>query len=97
MAMRIGTEIPSLDGATEWLNGSAAETLAEVKGHPTLVHFWSLSCGICKDNLPRVVEWREQKKELGLRVIAVHMPRFPADTDIDAVRAAVDQYDIVEP
>jgi hypothetical protein len=25
------------------------------------------------------------------------MPRFPADTDIDAVRAAAAQYDIVEP
>jgi thiol-disulfide isomerase/thioredoxin len=89
--------MPSLEGATEWLNGSAAEAHAEAKGHPTLVHFWSLSCGICKENLPRVIEWREQKKELGLRVIAVHMPRFPADTDIDAVRAAVELYNIVEP
>ena len=97
MAMRIGTEIPSLQGATNWLTGSATEALDEAKGHPTLVHFWSLSCGICKENLPRVAEWRDEKKELGLRVIAVHMPRFPADTDIDAVRAAAAQYDIVEP
>ena len=97
MGIRIGTEMPSLEGATEWLNGSAAEALAEANSHPTLVHFWSLSCGICKENLPRVAEWRDEKRELGLRVIAVHMPRFPTDTDVDAVRAAAEQYNIVEP
>ena len=66
MAIRIGTEIPSFEGATEWLNGSAAEALAEAKGHPTLVHFWSLSCGICKENLPRIVEWRAAAEQYSI-------------------------------
>jgi thiol-disulfide isomerase/thioredoxin len=97
MAMRIGTEMPSLDGATEWFGGTqaAAEELAQ--GHPTLVHFWSVSCGICKENLPRLVSWREGRKHEGLRVIAVHMPRYEADTDIEAVREAIAKYDIAEP
>src|SRR5687768_9837449 len=57
MGMRIGTEMPSLDGATEWFNGTQAHAEAEVKGQPTLVHFWSVSCGMCKDNMPRISQW----------------------------------------
>ena len=97
MPMRIGAEMPQLDGATEWITGSPEEAHAEASGHPTLVHFWAVSCGICKDNLPRVAEWREKYRDEGLRVIAVHMPRYPADMDVDAVRKAVAQYDITEP
>ncbi|MDX6497863.1 MAG: hypothetical protein QOG23_1123 [Blastocatellia bacterium] len=97
MPMRIGTPMPSLDGATEWISGSAAEALKETEGHPVLVHFWSLSCGMCKENLPRVAEWREKYALAGLRLIAIHMPRYPADTDVAAVREAVTQYQIIDP
>lgn len=97
MAMRIGTPMPSLDGATEWCNGSAEEALKEIAGRLVLVHFWSLGCGMCKENLPRVAEWREQYAPAGLRLIAVHMPRYPADTDVAAVREAIAAYGISEP
>jgi thiol-disulfide isomerase/thioredoxin len=97
MAMRIGTEMPSLSGATEWFGGTQAHAEAEAKGHPTLVHFWSVSCGTCKDNLPRVSEWRDERKNDGLRVIAVHMPRYEADTNIEDVREAISTYAISEP
>jgi len=50
-----------------------------------------------KQNLPRVAAWREERKAEGLRVIAVHMPRYEADTDIEAVREAIAKYDITEP
>jgi thiol-disulfide isomerase/thioredoxin len=97
MPMRIGTEMPSLEGATEWFNATGAAAAEEAKGHPTLVHFWSVSCGTCKENLPRVAEWREARAGEGLRVVAVHMPRYEADTDVEAVRDAVATYDITEP
>ena len=97
MPMRIGTAMPSLEGATEWLSGSAEEVVKETEGHPVLIHFWSLSCGMCKDNLPRVAEWREKYAPAGLRLIAIHMPRYPADTDVNAVREAITQYEISDP
>ncbi len=97
MGMRIGTEMPSLAGATEWFGGTQAHAEAEAKGQPTLIHFWSMSCGICKDNMPRIAEWRDSLKERGLRVIAVHMPRYEADTDVEGVRDAIDTYSITEP
>ena len=96
MPMRIGTPMPLLEGATEWISGSAAEVLKETEGHPVLVHFWSLSCGMCKENLPRVTEWREKYAPVGLRLIAIHMPRYPDDTDVNAVREASTQYDIID-
>jgi len=94
--MRIGTEMPSFEGATEWINGSVEEATQLVKGQPTLIHFWSVSCGICKENMPRVNEWRESRKEQGLKVVAVHMPRYPEDTDVNAVREAISKHNITE-
>jgi thiol-disulfide isomerase/thioredoxin len=97
MPMRIGTPMPSLEGATEWLSGSAEEVLKETEGHPVLIHFWSLSCGMCKDNLPCVAEWREKYHDAGLRLVAIHMPRYPIDTDVDTVRNAFIMYEIAGP
>jgi thiol-disulfide isomerase/thioredoxin len=97
MAMKIGTQMPRLDGATEWFGGTQAHAESEALGRPTLVHFWSASCGVCKDNLPRVAQWRDEKKELGLRVIGIHMPRYEADTDVETVRDLIGKYGITEP
>lgn len=97
MPMRIGTEMPSFEAATDWISGSADDTLTTIKGRPTLVHFWAVSCGICKMNMERVAEWRERYKDDGLRVIAIHMPRYPADTNLDLVRDAIATHEITEP
>ena len=97
MAMKIGTQMPALDGATEWFGATQAHAEKEAVGHPTLVHFWSVSCGTCKENLPRVGQWRDEKKDQGLRVIAIHMPRYEADTDVEAVRGLIGTIGITEP
>lgn len=89
--------MPSLEGATAWFNGTTASAEARAKGHPTLVHFWSVSCGICKENLPVVAEWRDKYGEKGLRVIAVHMPRYEEETDTEVVREAVARLKMSEP
>ena len=94
MAIRIGTPIPDFEGATEWLTGSALEARELVQGHITLVHFWAVSCHICKENLPKVSQWRDTYK--GVRVIAVHMPRYPADQDLASVKEIVEKYGITE-
>lgn len=97
MAMRIGTTMPSLSGATEWFGGTQAHAEEVAQGRPTLVHFWSVSCHTCKDNLPKLAQWRDERKEEGLRVIAVHMPRYEADTNVETVRDAIATYGITEP
>jgi len=97
MPMRIGTALPSLEGATEWLSDSAAEVSQSAEGQSVLIHFWSLSCGLCKENLPRVAEWREKYTPAGLKIVAIHLPRYPEDTNVDAVREAVGKYGISDP
>lgn len=99
--MKATTRLPSLEGATEWLNRAAAELSKtkspETKGHPTLVHFWSLSSETSKTNLAQVAQLRDQRKREGLRVIAVHSPQSEAEKDARAVRAAIERLNVSEP
>ena len=89
--------MPELDGATTWFNGSLDEIKEKIKGKPTLVHFWAVSCGICKDKLPQLHELIKRYEPLGLNTIAVHMPRYEADTDLDTVDQAIRNNKITEP
>jgi tRNA A-37 threonylcarbamoyl transferase component Bud32/thiol-disulfide isomerase/thioredoxin len=91
--MKAGTRMPSLEGATDWLNRSA-ETQGS-NGRPTLVHFWAISCEICKEKMPRVAEWREKYRDR-LRVVAVHMPRYEEDTQVESVREMAARLNISE-
>lgn len=97
MAMKIGTQLPSLEGATEWIGATQAHAEAESAGNPTLVHFWSVSCDVCKENLPYVALLRDRKRDQGLRVIGVHLPRYESDLDAEAVRDLVSRYGMTEP
>jgi thiol-disulfide isomerase/thioredoxin len=89
--------MPSLDGATEWFGGTQAQAEANADEQPTLIHFWSMSCGMCKENMPRVASWRDELRKKGLRVTAVHMPRYESDTDVEQVRDAIATFKITEP
>lgn len=95
--MRIGDAMPPLDGATSWFNGSLEDIQEQIKGKPTLVHFWAVSCGICKDKMPQLNELKAKYGALGLQTIAVHMPRYEADTDLDTVKEAIEENHITEP
>lgn len=97
MPMKIGDAMPSLEGATTWFNGSLESVTERTKGKPTLVHFWAVSCGICKDKMPQLHEMIRKFGELGLQTISVHMPRYEADTDLDTVNQAIRDNGITEP
>ena len=96
MPMRIGDAMPPLDGATTWFNGSQEDIQEHIKGKPTLVHFWAVSCVICKDKMPQLQELIRKYEPLGLHTIAVHMPRYEADTDLDTVNQAMQDNNISE-
>lgn len=93
--MRLRTPMPELDGATEWINGEV--TKEELVGEkPTLIHFWSVSCGLCKEAMPKVNEFRDQYKDQ-LNVVAVHMPRSEKDLDIDQVKEIAENLGMTQP
>ncbi len=88
--------MPELSGATTWFNGSLDDVLQHAAGKPVLVHFWAVSCGICKDKMPQLNEIKKKYGALGLQTIAVHMPRYEADTDLDTVNEAIAANNIAE-
>ena len=94
MPMKIGEAMPNFAGATEWLN-ELQETVDDyVKGAPTLVYFWATSCGICKQNMPKLNELKAKYKAQGLKTVAVHMPRYEADTNLETVKANIAEHSI---
>src|SRR3954465_958997 len=80
--------LPSLSGATEWLN-SPPLTPAGLHGKVILVEFWTYTCINWLRTLPYVRAWSEKYKDQGLVVIGAHTPEFPFEKDLENVRRAV--------
>lgn len=76
---RVELQLPSFDEAREWLNRQSAGL--QIKGHPTLVHFWSTSSEASRINLAQIAELRDQRKREGVRVIALRVPPSDVETD----------------
>lgn len=93
--MKLREQMPELTGATQWLNGEVTKDQL-VGDKPTLIHFWSVSCGLCKDAMPDVNEFRDEYED-ELNVIAVHMPRSEKDLDMTVIQSTAQGHDITQP
>lgn len=93
--MKLRDHMPELQGATVWLNGKV--TRDELVGKkPTLIHFWSISCHLCKVAMSDINRFRDRYKN-ELNVIAVHMPRSEDDLDIGMIKATAKKHNITQP
>ncbi len=93
--MKLRTPMPDLSGVTEWLNGSLTrEDLVGEK--PTLFHFWSISCHLCKEAMPNINEFRDTYRDQ-LNVVAVHMPRSEKDLDMEEIKKVAAEHQIIQP
>jgi thiol-disulfide isomerase/thioredoxin len=88
--------VPSLDGATGWLN-SPALAAADLRGKVVLVDFWTYTCINWLRTLAYVRAWAEKYEDQGLIVIGVHTPEFPFERDIDNVRRAAKEMRVEYP
>ena len=79
--------LPSLDGATGWLNSSplSAEGLG---GHVVLVQFWTYTCINWLRTLAYIRAWAKKYRDHGLTVVGVHTPEFDFEHHPDNVRRA---------
>ncbi|WP_243385370.1 TlpA family protein disulfide reductase [Bacillus kexueae] len=93
--MKLRAPMPELIGATTWLNGDVSKD--ELIGEkPTLIHFWSISCHLCKEAMPKVNEFRDEYKEK-LNVVAVHMPRSENDLNVEEIEKVANEHGISQP
>ena len=93
--MTVDSPLQSFDQVFDWLNRTPKPR--ENKGHPTFVHFWSISSEESKINLAQTGELRDQRKREGVRVIAVHVPLNEGDKDKRALRDALVRFNLTEP
>ncbi len=79
--------MPSLAGATEWLNSEPLSPSA-LRGHVVLVDFWTLTCINWLRTEPYIRAWSRAYRDDGLVVIGVHTPEFSFEHEINRVRQA---------
>ena len=84
----IEAELPSLRGATGWLNSQPLSP-DDLRGKVVLIQFWTYTCINWLRTLPYVRAWAERYKDQGLVVIGVHTPEFPFEKEVDNIRRAV--------
>jgi thiol-disulfide isomerase/thioredoxin len=89
-------ELPSLDGATGWLN-SPPLTPAGLRGKVVVVDFWTYTCINWLRQLPYLRAWAGKYSAHGLVVIGAHTPEFSFEHDADNVRQAVQEMGITYP
>jgi len=93
MKLPVEGDLPSLGGATSWLN-SQALSAASLRGKVVLVEFWTYTCINWRRQLPYVRAWGEKYKNSGLVVIGVHTPEFAFEKDVENVRRALKDLDV---
>ena len=96
MTMFEDLQMPSLDGATEWLNSEPLGP-AELRGHVLLVNFWTLTCINWLRTEPYIRTWWQAYRNDGLVVIGVHTPEFSFEHEINRVRQAIKEREIDYP
>ena len=89
-------ELPSLDGATTWLN-SQPLTATGLRGKVVLIDFWTYTCINWLRTLPYLRAWAEKYRDHGVVVIGVHTPEFSFEHDLENVRRATQAMRIAYP
>jgi len=91
-----GGRMPSLGGATGWLN-SPPLTTEGLRGRVVAVDFWTYTCINWLRTAPYVRAWADAYRDAGLVVLGVHTPEFAFEHDVDNVRRAIGDRQITHP
>ena len=95
-SLPIEGEMPSLTGATAWIN-SLPLTAADLRGKVVLVEFWTYTCINWLRSHAYVRAWAEKYHDHGLVVIGAHTPEFPFEAKVENVQRAVQDMKIHYP
>jgi thiol-disulfide isomerase/thioredoxin len=96
MGLRMRSPLPSLEGATTWLNGEPEA--GALKDAPVVVSFWSKSCYLCHDSAEQVARWRDKFVGAGVKFVSVHQPRSEDELDVELVsKDAIEEMKLTQP
>jgi len=88
--------MPSLDGASAWLN-SEPLTPDGLRGKVVVFDFWTLTCINWLRQEPYVRAWSRAYRGDGLVLVGVHTPEFSFEHDVDLIRRAIEVREIDYP
>src|SRR4051812_13111105 len=82
--------MPSLGGATEWLNSQPLGS-PQLQSPGGLFNFLALTCINLLRQEPYVRAWSQAYRDEGLVVIGVHTPEFSFEHELDGVQRATEE------
>jgi len=88
-------KLPSIDGCKTWLNKQAKDKY--LTGFPVIIHFFSLSCGLCHKMLPMIITWYNDFHLKGLKCVGIHHIKSVADDNVKEVRKFIRKNNIPYP
>jgi thiol-disulfide isomerase/thioredoxin len=95
MAARV--RAPELVGSGGWIGTGGRELrLADFRGRILILDFWTFCCVNCLHVLDELRPLEQRFADV-LDVVGVHSPKFAHEADHDAVRAAVERYEVHHP
>ncbi|MDQ0298961.1 thiol-disulfide isomerase/thioredoxin [Salibacterium salarium] len=95
MPLKLKSEMPNIPDTQNWYNDRITKN--DLIGEkPALVQFWSVSCDLCKQAIPKVNKLCEELKDT-ITTLSVHMPRSVKDQDIEKVKKTAHKLGIKQP
>ena len=88
---------PELVGRGGWLNtGGRPYGIADFRGRILLLDFWTFCCVNCLHVLDELRPLEHRFADV-LDVVGIHSPKFAHEAEHEAVRAAVERYEVAHP
>ncbi|HLK99068.1 MAG TPA: TlpA disulfide reductase family protein [Myxococcaceae bacterium] len=85
-----------LDPTGGWIN--APVHVSQLRGRPVLMHFWSMDCGSCIDQITRLQDWVRDYGPRGLVVIGVDVTHSEEELrDTNAVEGFAREHGLRHP
>lgn len=77
---------PEFRDTGQWINAEPL-TLAGLRGHVVMVHFYTFGCSNCIHNYPAYKAWTSTLVPKGLTIVGIHTPETQGEHNVDTVKA----------
>ena len=89
--------VPDFPAAATWFNAPPLSLARELRGRVLVLDFFTLCCVNCMHVLPELAATEAKYAAAPVTVVGVHSPKFAAEGDDAAIRAAVLRYGVTHP